>query len=860
MSSKQVIPEKKMSDKKAKETEIPAKSISGKKEGDSSTGSEPSRKGSATKKSGSGSFKSGSWRGRSGSGRKSSGSIDKKKSEKLKWQELTATRTELWAWLLFDTANSPYYQVMVGVVFNLLFVFIGSRVGCPFDYNIDATELPSSLFSSVDYTATQICATNTTGWCTNISSNNFTLTNYKASPQQYTFNMTNVPGVTNSLNETLTMSGFSVEVVSTSNPNVINTSGVTFGNQTGYQGHLNLTFTPAADWVTGNSFVTWKLSYNNPASGTVTWSTQRTTLVKVVASRQTCNEKILYFGMMQSIASYTTFTVSLSVICQIIVFITVSSFADFGSYRKSILIVSYTSCVILVAAHPFLAYDPRRFYVLNGVFMILENVCFGVAIIMYNSQMPFLLKCHPEVRKLIDGGKAKASEIVTKYDELIEMYGTHGIAYGYAGGVFMLLVSIAMIFVFGQGALTYVLIFDSCAAWMLLVAMPMYFMYRPRPGVKLPKGVTEGNKMLKIATFSFFRFYNVIQNLYILPEHAKFVVGYFIYTDSYSTCTKIGVLFAMLELNMDILSVSLLGIIVPLFCLFGIIAGYLIRKKLGCSALKMVQYELILLSLMPTLGLLGFIDALPIGIKSPTEMFFLAGLLGIVLGPIENHSRIAFLDFIPPGQTSEYFALFEITDKGSSWVGPLVVSVLWNAVGTMRIGFVYLALTIVISLYILFIVDERKAVLDAQSLKIAIAIKNMKKKRDAQFAQIGQGKTGAGLRKFLSLGSSLGSSAFGSSATSSSASSVSSFASSAASIVSSAITSRASTVEGSTYESSAADLVSEIEDLDDDDDLIAADDVDGARMGAHLEGKDDEDSKGLAALMAAKKKTGKNKA
>ena len=50
--------------------------------------------------------------------------------------------------------------------------------------------------------------------------------------------------------------------------------------------------------------------------------------------------------------------------------------------------------------------------------MILENVCFGVAIIMYNSQMPFLLKCHPEVRKLIDGGKAKASEIVTKYDEL----------------------------------------------------------------------------------------------------------------------------------------------------------------------------------------------------------------------------------------------------------------------------------------------------------------------------------------------------------------------------------------------------------------------------------------------------------
>ena len=39
---------------------------------------------------------------------------------------------------------------------------------------------------------------------------------------------------------------------------------------------------------------------------------------------------------------------------------------------------------------------------------------------------------------------------------------------------------------------------------------------------------------------------------------------------------------------------------------------------------------------------------------------------------------------------SEFFAIYEISDKGSSWIGPLVVGALHGLTGNIRYSFVYL--------------------------------------------------------------------------------------------------------------------------------------------------------------------------
>ena len=51
-----------------------------------------------------------------------------------------------------------------------------------------------------------------------------------------------------------------------------------------------------------------------------------------------------------------------------------------------------------------------------------------------------------------------------------------------------------------------------------------------------------------------------------------------------------------------------------------------------------------------------------------------------MIGAVQSYSRTMFCDLLIPGKEAEFFALFEITDKGSSWLGPCSYSLLINRV------------------------------------------------------------------------------------------------------------------------------------------------------------------------------------
>ena len=57
---------------------------------------------------------------------------------------------------------------------------------------------------------------------------------------------------------------------------------------------------------------------------------------------------------------------------------------------------------------------------------------------------------------------------------------------------------------------------------------------------------------------------------------------------------------------------------------------------------------------------------------APRQFMLLGVLLGIVLGGSQALSRSLFSQLIPKGKEGEYFGLYEISDKGTSWLGPLL--------------------------------------------------------------------------------------------------------------------------------------------------------------------------------------------
>ena len=53
----------------------------------------------------------------------------------------------------------------------------------------------------------------------------------------------------------------------------------------------------------------------------------------------------------------------------------------------------------------------------------------------------------------------------------------------------------------------------------------------------------------------------------------------------------------------------------------------------------------------------------------------------MLYGSFQSYSRTCFSELIPGGQSASWFGLYSITDKSSSFLGPLLVSLITNFTG-----------------------------------------------------------------------------------------------------------------------------------------------------------------------------------
>jgi UMF1 family MFS transporter len=86
---------------------------------------------------------------------------------------------------------------------------------------------------------------------------------------------------------------------------------------------------------------------------------------------------------------------------------------------------------------------------------------------------------------------------------------------------------------------------------------------------------------------------------------------------------------------------------------------------------------------------------------------------GIVLGGSQALSRSLFSLMVPHGKEAEYFSLYEISDKGTSWLGPAVFALTYQFTGKYRLAILSLVTFFVLGLILLLFVNARKAIGEA---------------------------------------------------------------------------------------------------------------------------------------------------
>ena len=103
------------------------------------------------------------------------------------------------------------------------------------------------------------------------------------------------------------------------------------------------------------------------------------------------------------------------------------------------------------------------------------------------------------------------------------------------------------------------------------------------------------------------------------------------------------------------------------------------------------------------------------GLTAPEEMFGLAVIFGSVYGAFQGYARAFYAELIPRGEEARWYGLFSITDKSSSFLGPLVVGVIADLTGNIRYAFLFLVAMIWIAVPILWSVDAEKGRIDARN-------------------------------------------------------------------------------------------------------------------------------------------------
>jgi UMF1 family MFS transporter len=97
------------------------------------------------------------------------------------------------------------------------------------------------------------------------------------------------------------------------------------------------------------------------------------------------------------------------------------------------------------------------------------------------------------------------------------------------------------------------------------------------------------------------------------------------------------------------------------------------------------------------------------------EAWIMAGVIAIVLGGSQALSRSLFSKMIPEGREASFFGLYEVSERGTSWMGPLLFSIVIARTGSYRQALLSLIFFFIVGLIVLAMTNTDKAIQQASA-------------------------------------------------------------------------------------------------------------------------------------------------
>jgi UMF1 family MFS transporter len=120
----------------------------------------------------------------------------------------------------------------------------------------------------------------------------------------------------------------------------------------------------------------------------------------------------------------------------------------------------------------------------------------------------------------------------------------------------------------------------------------------------------------------------------------------------------------------------------------------------------------ILLSLVIWTGIVVYAYGL---LETVAQAWMMGAILAMVLGGSQALSRSLFSQMIPSGHEAAFFGVYEITERGTSWIGPFLFGLVASVTGSYRQAILSLVVLFLAGMIMLAFTDTERAIRDADN-------------------------------------------------------------------------------------------------------------------------------------------------
>jgi UMF1 family MFS transporter len=354
------------------------------------------------------------------------------------------------------------------------------------------------------------------------------------------------------------------------------------------------------------------------------------------------------------------YAVSLSVLLQVVALPVLGALADRPLAKRRLLVVS---TAVGSAATVALALTPPGTVLPGLAAFVVANVAYGAAILAYNAYLS-------DVAELPDRHRVSA----------------FGFAAGYAGGAFVLAVSLALVTAadplgISRGTAVRLAIGLSAVWWAAVgaVAVRRLDAVRELPGWD-PTPVTE--RLAAQVAGSLRQLRGSLTALRALPGTARFLLAFLLFNDAIQAVVALSAvvleeeLFVAKGLPRDDATPFLLQLVllIQVIAVFGAGVSGRLAERFGAKR-----------TLLATLVVwVAIVVYAVVALETTTAAYALGVAIAIVLGGSQAIARSLFSSMVPARRQASFFGFYELAERGTAWVGTLLFAVVLDVTGSYR--------------------------------------------------------------------------------------------------------------------------------------------------------------------------------